>query len=44
MKNETIRNVAGVVLFYLLIVLGVVAINYRIETLNETGNTISLGN
>ncbi len=44
MKKETIRNVAGVFLFYMLIILGVVAINARIGTINEGVTSVSLGN
>lgn len=44
MKKEMIRNVAGIMLFYLLIVLGVVAINARLETINNVGQSVSLRN
>ena len=44
MKNETIKNVAGIILFYLLIIFGVIAINYRLETLPESSNIAILGN
>ncbi len=44
MKKETMRNMAGIFLFYLLIVLGVVAINARIGVINEGVTSVSLGN
>lgn len=44
MKKETIRNVAGIFLFYMLIIFRVVAINARIGTINEGVNSVSLGN
>ncbi len=44
MKSETIKNVAGVILFYLLIIVGVIAINYRLEYINETQNIVAFGN
>lgn len=44
MKNETIKNVAGIILFYLLIIFGVIAINYRLETIPESSNIAILGN
>ncbi len=44
MKNETIRNMAGIILFYLFIVLGVVAINARIASITDNTNTVTLSN
>lgn len=44
MKKEMIRNVAGVILLYLLIVLGVVAINARVGAINEGISNVSIGN
>lgn len=44
MKKETIRNMAGIILFYLFIVLGVVAINARIASISENTNTINFNN
>lgn len=44
MKNETIRNVAGIILFYLFIVLGVVAINARIASITDNTNSVVLSN
>ncbi len=44
MKKELIRNVAGIILLYLLIVLGVVAINARIGVVNEGIPNVSIGN
>ncbi len=35
MKNEVFRNVAGVILLYLVIVVGVIAINARMKELNQ---------
>lgn len=44
MRKEMIRNVAGVILFYLLIIGGVIAINARMTSIAESNNTVSLGN
>ena len=35
MKKERLMNLAGVLVFYLIIVLGVVALNARMEYLNN---------
>ena len=42
MKKETLRNVAGILLFYLVIVLGVIALNARLETIENEQTIISL--
>ena len=42
MKKETMQNLAGIVLFYLIIILGVVAINARIEQTQDTTPVVSL--
>jgi hypothetical protein len=42
MKNETMRNMAGVLLFYLLIVFGVIALNARMANLPNVSNAITL--
>ncbi len=44
MKNETIRNMAGIILFYLFIVLGIVAINARMASIASNTNTVTLSN
>lgn len=44
MKNETIRNMAGIILFYLFIVLGVVAINARMASIAENANVVTMSN
>ncbi len=46
MKNsETIKNVAGVIVLYLIIILGVIAVDARMEVINSrTTNVASLGN
>lgn len=43
MRNETLRNVAGIILFYMLIVGGVLAINARIGAISESTSTIAIG-
>ena len=42
MKKETLRNVAGIFLFYLIIILGIVAINARMGEINQSNPVISL--
>ena len=42
--NEKIMNLVGVILFYLVLILGVVAINARMESINNSENAISLEN
>jgi hypothetical protein len=44
MKNETIRNMAGIILFYLFIVLGVIAINARVANVSDNTNVINFSN
>ena len=44
MKNETIRNMAGIILFYLFIVLGVIAINARVANESDKTNVINFSN
>lgn len=36
MKDERVRNVAGVLVFYLILVLGVIAVNARMENVNNS--------
>lgn len=43
MRNEMIRNVAGVMILYLLIIGGVVALNARMGEISSANNTVSLG-
>ena len=42
MKKERLMNLAGVLLFYSIIVLGVVLVNARFEYLNQSGTEITL--
>ncbi len=43
MKNsETIKNVAGIIVFYLVLILGVIAIDARMEVVNSNQNIASL--
>ncbi len=42
MKMEVLKNMAGVVLFYLIIVLGVLLIDARMDSLPDSPNTISV--
>lgn len=45
MKNsETIKNVAGIILLYLVIILGVIAMDARMEVINNNQNIASLQN
>ena len=41
MKKEYLVNLAGILLFYSLIVIGVIALNARFEQINSTNNSIS---
>ncbi len=42
MKMEVLKNMAGVVLFYLIIVLGVLIIDARMDSLPDSPNNISV--
>ena len=42
MKNETIRNMAGIILFYIFIVLGIVAINARVASVANNANSVTI--
>ena len=42
MRKEKMLNLAGVLLFYLIIILGVIALNERMEYLNQNYNPISV--
>ena len=42
MKKEKLMNLAGVLLFYIVIVLGVIAVNARFEYLEQTNSSITL--
>ena len=44
MKKENLKYVGGILLFYILIVFGVVAINARMEYVNEISGVVSLNN
>ena len=42
MKKEKIWNLVGILLFYSIIVLGVILVNARIEYLNQDNSGITL--
>lgn len=42
MKKETIRNVAGVLLLYSIIIFGVIVVNARMEAIENNNTIISL--
>ena len=42
MKKEYLVNLAGIILFYSIIVFGVIALNARVGNLNNSSNGISL--
>ncbi len=42
MKKEKILNLAGILLFYILIVMGVVLMNARFEQLNQNSSGVAL--
>ena len=42
MKTETMKNVAGVILLYLVVILGIVLVNARMGEINESNQVISL--
>lgn len=45
MKNsETIKDVAGIIILYLVLVLGILAIDARMEDINSHQNIASLRN
>lgn len=39
MRKDVLKNMAGICLFYFIIILGVIAINARFEYLNSEVNT-----
>jgi hypothetical protein len=39
MAQENLKNLVGVILFYALIVFGVIALNARVEYINSTSGT-----
>lgn len=43
-KNEFVRNLAGVIILYLVLVLGVIAINARMESINSSSSSIVFSN
>ena len=43
MKNEMIKDMAGIIILYLILVLGVVALNARMEGFKADTNIIVLG-
>lgn len=42
MKKETMKNMAGILLFYIILVLGVIVINARMEYIAIEGNVAVL--
>ena len=42
MKSETMKNVAGVILLYIIVLFGIVIINARMGEVNESSQIISL--
>lgn len=42
MKTETMKNVAGVILLYVIVILGIVLVNARMGEINESNQVISL--
>ena len=42
MKSETIRNAAGIILLYAIVLLGIVLVNARMGEINESRQVISL--
>jgi len=42
MKKETMKNLAGIILFYAIIILGVVLVNARMGVINESNPVVSL--
>ncbi len=42
MKSETMKNVAGIILLYVIVLLGIVLVNARLGELNESPQVISL--
>lgn len=40
--RENVKNIIGVILFYLLIIGGVILINYRLETINSHEEVINI--
>ena len=42
MKTETMKNVAGVILLYVIVILGIVLVNARMREINESNQVISL--
>ena len=44
MKTEVIRNVAGVILFYLVLIAGVLLIDMRMDSLPDSPSSIQISN
>lgn len=44
MKNEIIKNVAGVILFYLVLVAGVLLIDMRMDSLPDSPTSTQISN
>lgn len=43
MKKEKMMNLAGILLLYIIIILGVIALNERMEYINQNTNNIMVG-
>lgn len=44
LKNETVKNIAGVIILYLIIILGILAINARLESINTGSSPVIFAN
>lgn len=44
MKNEVIKNVAGVIMFYLVLIAGVLLIDMRMDSLPDSQSSIQISN
>lgn len=44
MKNQVIRNVAGVILFYLALIAGVLLLDMRMDSLPDSPTSIQISN
>jgi hypothetical protein len=42
MKNEVIKNVAGVILFYIALIAGVLLLDMRMDSLPDSPSTIQI--
>ncbi len=44
LKNEMARNAVGVIILYLVIILGVIALNARMESINTSSTPVVFSN